>query len=100
MLILSESEVRQLVPMPDLIDLMQAALAQFSTGHVSQPLRAVLEAGGRGFFGVMPAFIPATGALGTKLVTVFGGNAARGLPTHLATILLLDSTTGQLLALL
>jgi alanine dehydrogenase len=100
MLILSESEVRQLLPMPDLIDQMQSALAEFSTGHVKQPLRAVLEAGASGFFGVMPAFIPATGALGTKLVTVFGGNAARGLPTHLATILLLDSNTGQLLALL
>jgi alanine dehydrogenase len=100
MLILSESDVRQLVPIPDLIDLMQSALAQFSTGNVEQPLRAVLEVGTTGFFGVMPAFIPAAGALGTKLVTVFGGNASRDLPTHLATILLLDSTTGQLLALL
>ena len=38
----------------------------------------------------MPAYLPGTGALGTKLVTVFETNTARGLPTHLATILLLD----------
>ena len=44
---------------------------------------------------------PASGAaLGAKLVTVFGGNAARGLHTHLATIVLLDPGTGALLALL
>jgi ornithine cyclodeaminase/alanine dehydrogenase-like protein (mu-crystallin family) len=39
-------------------------------------------------------------ALGTKLVTVFGANAARGLHTHLASILLLDPETGALLAVL
>ena len=46
---------------------------------------------------------PRTGrdaALGTKLVTVFGANAARGLPTHLASILLLDPETGALRAVL
>jgi ornithine cyclodeaminase/alanine dehydrogenase-like protein (mu-crystallin family) len=39
-------------------------------------------------------------ALGAKLVTVFGSNAARGLPSHLASIVLLDPETGGLLALL
>jgi alanine dehydrogenase len=42
----------------------------------------------------------AGGAMGAKLVTVFGSNAARGLPSHLATIMLLDPETGALLALL
>jgi ornithine cyclodeaminase len=39
-------------------------------------------------------------ALGAKLVTVFGNNAARGLPSHLASIVLLDPETGALQALL
>ena len=47
-----------------------------------------------------PAFIPQPASLGAKLVTVFGQNHARGLPSHLATILLLDPETGALLALL
>ena len=38
-------------------------------------------------------------ALGAKLVTVFGANAARGLHTHLASIVLLDPETGALRAL-
>jgi alanine dehydrogenase len=39
-------------------------------------------------------------ALGAKLVTVFGGNAARNLHSHLASILLMDPETGALQALL
>jgi ornithine cyclodeaminase len=38
--------------------------------------------------------------LGAKLVTVFGGNAVKGLHSHLASIVLLDPETGALLALL
>jgi ornithine cyclodeaminase/alanine dehydrogenase-like protein (mu-crystallin family) len=48
--------------------------------------------------GTEPGRRPA--ALGTKLVTVFEGNHARGLPSHLASILLLDPETGALRALL
>jgi len=101
MLLLSENDVRALLPMDDLIQAMHSALAEFSSGRVQQPLRTVLEVGPRhAFFGVMPAFLPQSGALGTKLVTVFGSNAALGLPTHLATIVLLDSSTGELLAVM
>ena len=101
MLLLTERDVRDLLSMDDLIDAMHGALAAFSSGGVQQPLRTVLEVGAQdAFLGVMPAYIPDAGALGTKLVTVFAANAARGLPTHLATIVLLDSTTGELLAIM
>ena len=101
MLILSEADVRALLPMADLIEAMERALTEFSGGRVQQPLRTVLEIGDRkAFFGVMPGFVPASGALGTKLVTVFGTNAAIGLPTHLATIVLLEPATGAPCALL
>ena len=101
MLLLSEIDVRQLLSMDDLIQSMESALAEFSSGRAQQPLRTVLEVGPEhAFFGVMPAFMPASGALGTKLVTVFGSNAAVGLPTHLATILLMDSATGELLSVM
>ena len=86
--------------MDDLIAAMKTALVAFSNGSVAQPVRSVVDAGGRGFFGVMPAFLPSPGALGAKLVTVFHDNAAAGLPTHLATILLLDDATGALVAIL
>src|SRR4051812_43277200 len=99
-LLLSQKDVRALLSMDHLIQAMAAALVQFSTGQVHQPLRSVVVIGGRNFYGVMPAFMPQPAALGTKLVTVYESNAARALPTHLATIVLLDPETGELLAIL
>jgi alanine dehydrogenase len=97
---ISEEEVRAKLPMRELIDLMAATLAGFSSGKVEQPVRSVIEVGPHAFFASMPSFIKTIPALGAKLVTVFGSNAGKGLPTHLATILLLDPTTGALLAVM
>ena len=100
-LLLSEADVRAVLSMDDLIAAMETALADFSAGRVTQPLRTVLEVGEHhAFYGVMPAYLPGTPALGTKLVTVFGGNTMLGLPTHLALIVLLDPHTGALRALM
>jgi alanine dehydrogenase len=96
----SEHEVRARLPLPHLIDLMADTLAAFSAGNVDQPVRSVIEVGPSSFFASMPALIKTTPALGAKLVTVFGSNAEKGLPTHLATILLLDPATGELLAIM
>jgi ornithine cyclodeaminase len=99
--LLSEQDVRIVLSAEDLIAAMEAALVQFSTGGVQQPLRTVLQVGPQhAFFGVMPAFIERPAALGTKLVTVFGSNPAVGLPTHLATMVLLDPATGEMLAVM
>jgi alanine dehydrogenase len=99
-ILLTEQDVRVVLSMDDLIPAMEAALAQFSTGGVTQPVRTVLPVADQGFLGVMPAYASNPAALGTKLVTVFGGNAAVDLPTHLATIVLLDPETGALLAVM
>ena len=48
----------------------------------------------------MPAYVGEPETLGAKLVTVYRTNAAQGLPTHLATIVLLDPGTGALQAIL
>jgi ornithine cyclodeaminase len=87
--------------MADLITAMESAVARFSAGDVLQPVRTVLSVGPtHAYFGLMPAYIPQPASLGAKLVTVFGGNYARGLPSHLATIVLLDPDTGSLIALM
>ncbi|HUF24656.1 MAG TPA: ornithine cyclodeaminase family protein [Vicinamibacterales bacterium] len=99
-LLLSEQDVRQLLPMSDLIDAMQDALALFSTDQVKQPVRSIVELGTHGFFGVMPAALASPAAAGMKLVTVVPANHDRGLPSHLATIVLIDHDTGALEAIL
>jgi ornithine cyclodeaminase len=100
-LLLTETDVHRLLDTRELIDTMASALREFAAGNVVQPLRTVLQVGpDHAYYGVMPAYVTEPPALGTKLVTVFAGNAARGLPSHLATIVLLDTSTGALLALL
>ncbi len=98
--LLSESDIRAVLSMDDLIDATETALRQYSRGRVVQPLRTVLPVGAHAFFGLMPAALEEPPILGTKLVTVYGSNAARGLPTHLATIVLMHHETGELLAIL
>ena len=87
--------------MGDLIAAMEAALARFSAGEVLQPVRSVLTVGPtKAYFGLMPAYVPNPASLGAKLVTVFADNPSKHLPSHLATILLLDPETGALQAIM
>ncbi|HEX4841259.1 MAG TPA: ornithine cyclodeaminase family protein [bacterium] len=108
-LLLRESEVRALLSMEDAIGLMADALQVFSTGGVEQPVRlAMVIPAHDGYLGLMPAQIRAAPAdagrldeaLGAKAVTFFPHNAARDLPTILSIVLLWDSATGDLLALM
>ena len=100
-LLLTEADVRSLLPMGDLIGAMREALSQYSSGDAQQPLRTVLEiVSYRSFFGVNPSALPDPPAMGTKLETVFPGTRDRGLPSHLATIVMLDVDTGALRAVL
>jgi ornithine cyclodeaminase len=108
--LLTESDVKSVLTMDDLVETMASALQRFSTGGVTQPVRSVISVNDDSFYANMPAFVRADAnfgeaglsgaALGAKLVTVFGGNAARGLHTHLASIMLLDPETGALRALM
>lgn len=100
-LLLTEEHVRSVLPIADLIACMESAVARFSSGDVQQPLRTVLEIGPRrNWWGLMPAYLRQPPTMGAKIVTVFNGNADRGLHTHLATIVLLDPETGALQALM
>lgn len=100
-LLLSGDDVRALVSPADLVPAMERALAAFSAGEVLQPFRTNLIVGPeRAIVHVMPAYVGSLPALGQKVVSVFHGNAARGLPSHFATVLLLDPETGALVALI
>jgi len=110
--LLTEADVRSVLTMDDLIETMKSALERFSHGRVTQPVRTVIPVQEDAFLGVMPAFVRARAgaetsaaasadtALGAKLVTVFNGNHARGLDSHLASIVLMDPATGALVALM
>jgi ornithine cyclodeaminase/alanine dehydrogenase-like protein (mu-crystallin family) len=97
-LYLNEEEVRQHLRMANLIPAMEKALVDFSAGKVIQPVRSVIAVDPPGgFFGLMPALAE---GLGVKIVTFYPPNAKRGIPTHMATIFLVDPETGTPLAVM
>jgi thiomorpholine-carboxylate dehydrogenase len=100
-LFLNEEQVQQHLRMEELIPAMEKALIEFSAGKVTQPVRSVINvdvAAATGFLGLMPALTP--DGLGLKAVTFYPSNAERGIPTHMATIFLVDPQTGTPLAIM
>src|SRR5213594_1521485 len=98
-LFLSEEQVRNHLQMTDLIPAMEKALVDFSAGRVTQPVRSVIKVDPPGgFLGLMPALTP--DGLGLKAVTFYPSNVERGIPTHMATIFLVDPQTGTPLAIM
>src|SRR4051794_32117761 len=98
-LLLPESDVHALLPMGELIDAMQSALAAFSSGRAVQPVRIAFEYTPKAYFGLMPAYDPDSGLVGAKLLTFIPGNLNLGIPTHQALIALFHPERGELLAL-
>ena len=98
-LYLNEEQVRKHLRMKELIPAMEKALIDFSAGKVTQPVRSVIAVDPPGgFYGMMPALTPE--GLGQKIVTFYPPNADRGIPTHMATIFLVDPETGAPLAMM
>jgi ornithine cyclodeaminase/alanine dehydrogenase-like protein (mu-crystallin family) len=97
--VLSAEQVEQLLDLSELIEVMEEALIELSAGKVVQPVRGIMPITEyAGWLGLMPAVYK--DMIGTKLVTVFPGNAARGLHTHNATIQLFQAETGVPLAMM
>ena len=101
MLLLSRAEVEELLDLDALIDALAEAMADLSAGRASVPHRvAALVPEHEGLLGAMPGYTPSAGALASKLVTLFPGNAGTTLPTHQAVIAVFDPENGRPTALL
>jgi ornithine cyclodeaminase len=100
MRVVAAGEIDRALAFPALIE----ALARAFRSDAVTPVRhhhEVARAGGDGTLLLMPAWSgTAGGFLGVKVVTVFPGNAARGLASVLGTYLLMDGDTGRPLAAL
>jgi ornithine cyclodeaminase len=98
-LYLDDAAVRRLLRLDALLPAMRQALIDLSAGRVLQPLRSVLEVPDQdGMLFLKPACTAQ--ALATKLITLYPDNAARGLPSLMATIVLMDPATGAPLAIM
>jgi len=97
MLVLTRAQVRELLDLDLLLDALERAFVELSAGRTSVPPRIAANTQ-RGFLAAMPGY--ADGVLEAKLVSVFPGNHAAGVPSHQATIAVFDDATGTPLALL
>jgi ornithine cyclodeaminase/alanine dehydrogenase-like protein (mu-crystallin family) len=96
---LDHEQVKKTISYEALIPELRQALIAFSAGRATQPLRTILGVPEyKGRFAVMPAVYG--DVMGTKMVSVYPGNAALGLPTHSSEIHLFSAVTGQSLAML
>lgn len=99
MLVLSQEDVAAVLDLDRLVDALAAAMADLSEGRADVPTRiATFVAERQGLLAAMPAYLPSSGALTTKLVSLFPQNT--GLPTHHAVIACFDPETGVPLALM
>jgi alanine dehydrogenase len=96
-LILSRAEIERLLDPDALATALADAFRAMTAGEVKAPGRNQLRGPGEAFLLGMPGQTR-DGAMAVKVVTLFEGNAARGIPAHLATIGLYDGETGACLA--
>jgi len=95
-LVLTRSDVEELLDLDALMGALARAHEELSSGATSMPPRiAAMTA--QGLLGAMPAYLPSAG-LGCKLVTLFPGNTDR--PSHQAAIVLFDPENGTPVALM
>jgi len=99
--VLSNAEVRELLPVSECIDVMAQALIDLANGDVWHPLRTVMRPPEEAsLMGMMAAHRSAPAAdYGIKVVCIFPGNRARGLESHFGTVTLFDGDTGAPLAI-
>ena len=98
MLVLSRHEVEALLSVPAMIDALESGFRAYSTGQASVPPRTAARAPS-GLLGAMPGWVAERG-FALKAVSVFPGNAGRGLPTHQGVITLFDEDNGSLLSVM
>jgi ornithine cyclodeaminase/alanine dehydrogenase-like protein (mu-crystallin family) len=101
MLVLSQADVRRLLPMSQCVPAMRDALLGLAREELHQPLRTVVRPpGAAGLMATMPAYRSAGPAVyGLKAVCVHPGNPAIGKDAHQGVVLLFDGSTGEPLAI-
>ncbi|GBC98243.1 Delta(1)-pyrroline-2-carboxylate reductase [bacterium HR17] len=92
-----EEQVRQLLALPDAVAAVENALIDKAEGFAVMPPKLIVPLPG-GDFRTMPAYLPRQNIAGVKVVNAHPHNRAKGLPTVIALLVLLEPDTGFPLA--
>lgn len=99
MLVINASEVAEILTMESCIAVMETVLAELSEGGARQSLRQVMPLQEPNLLGLMPGYLQQEGVAGAKIISIFPGNHAAGLPSHQGIVALFAAATGVPLAM-
>ena len=99
--LISAEQVRSLLNLERTLAVVEDAFAQHARGQtVTPPVLCLPVTTQRGEIDAKICYMDGLGIAGGKVVSFYEGNAAKGLPSVLGTILLFDGATGELLAVM
>lgn len=100
MQVLGAGAIEALMPIERCIDVVAEAMRALSRGAVLAPLRTILPLASPNAIGIMPGAMLEQGLFGVKVLALYPGNGARGLPSHAGMVLLFDARDGAAVAVL
>jgi alanine dehydrogenase len=101
MFLLSDRDIEGLLTMEDAIEAVSKAFAQLRHGNVIMPTRStIMLPEYNGSISFMPSYLRESNAQATKIISIYPDNPGRGLPTTAAWIVVNDTKTGQIKALM
>ena len=92
--VISRDEVARRLTYDLCIPIVRDAMIAFSRGETRQLLRSILPLSKGRVLGVMPGALGPHAPFGAKLISVFHGNADRGVQSHQGLVVLFDPATG------
>ncbi len=101
-LILSRADVQRSLDMTEAINAMRLAFGALHTDHAQAPQRLAVDLPAKSLALLMPSLLQThqQHMFGLKVVTIVPQNLLRNMPRIFASILLLDATTGQTIAIM
>ena len=99
MRIINHAQVEQALDMQHCIGLMKEALTALANGDAKQIVRPVLPLYENNVLGMMPAYLASRKIAGVKILAVFPENYQKGIPSHQGQMLVFETETGSIKAL-
>ena len=100
MKVLGAAAVESLLPIAHCVDVVDQAMRALSSGQVLSPLRSVMPLKPPNAMGIMPGAMLEHGHFGVKVLALYPGNGALGLPSHAGVMVLFNAVTGAPVAVL
>lgn len=100
MKVLGTAAVESLLPIGDCVEVVDGAMRALSRQQVLSPLRTVMPLAASNAMGIMPGAMLEHGCFGAKVLALYPGNGALGLPSHAGMVLLFDAASGTPVAVL